>query len=165
MIGYETDLVEKLFVPKLGADAPKAPEDRKKREAEMRKTFAYVWNNGRMRKAGAVVRDNPDKEALLVIGEKEIELRYPVEISLPGGEATANTARGRVVLVCSDPAVLAEVHKQRASAKASDATDAMATVPNWTPIQPTWKLVRIESDLIPVPAASPGREGPPGMGG
>src|SRR5262245_27309113 len=44
-LGYEADLVDRVFVPLLGTDAPKAPEDRKKREAEMRAQFRLIWNS------------------------------------------------------------------------------------------------------------------------
>lgn len=167
VLGYETDLVTRWFTPTLGADAPKAPEDRKKKEEEMRKQFGSIWNSGRIRVSGVLVKDNPEKDSVLLVGNDRIELHHPIELALPGGESSANTARGRLILVCDNPDVLAQVNRERQSANPADATDVTTPRPNWTPLFSAWKIVRIESDLVPMPQAPAGRPDgmPPGMPG
>jgi hypothetical protein len=164
--GYENYLVNRVFEPQLGPDASKDPDNQAKKKAEMRKQFAYIWNSGRLRIAGTMVKDNPDKDPVLVIEEERITMRYPIELGLPGGDSAANTARGRIVFECRDPAVIAEVRKERAAADPATATDAYPK-PDWQPLHPTWKVVRIESDLVPLPYTPPRAEGGmmPGMGG
>jgi hypothetical protein len=162
VLGYETDLFDHIFVPILGSDAPKAPEDRKKKEADMRKTFAFVWNNGRIRNPGVYNKDNPDKNPVIVIGDKQIEVRYPVELGLAGGDSASNTARGRLVMVCDDPAVVADVRAARATANPADAVD-VTQLQKAARLNTTWRLVRIESDMNPLPAAA--QSGPGGPAG
>jgi hypothetical protein len=128
----------------------------------MRKTFAAIWNKGHIRVAGSLVKDNTDKDSVLVIGDKQIELRFPVELALPGGEAATNTARGKIILVCGNPDILPEIKKLRESANPAEATDIATPKPDWKPLKLSWKIVRIESDLIPIPVVNPKAERMPG---
>jgi hypothetical protein len=164
VIGYEADLFNRVFVPVMGPDAPKDPAELKKREEDMRKQFGFVWNAGRLRKAGTVAKDNPDKDPVLVVGPDRVTVRYPIELALPGGESATNTARGRIILECTDPAVLAELKKQRTVANPATATDASTPLTNWTPLHAPWKVVKIESDMAPMPSTAPRLEGMPAGG-
>jgi hypothetical protein len=162
--GYEKDLFNRVFVPDLGPNASKLPEDdRKKREVEMRTQFAYIWNNGRMQIPGTMVKDNPEKSASVRMWPDRVEVRFPIELGLAGGDSPSNTARGRLVFVCADKAVVDALNAARDTADPSTAVDVKLAARPMTNM--TWRLVRIESDLTPMPSAPAqgGRDVMPGM--
>lgn len=141
-------------------------------EAPLRDRFLASWNLLGVYEAGRRLKDGagnvPDKESALKLTDTAIELRVPVEIPL----ASANkleTARGRLVLVCKDPALLAELKKLKEAAVAGEKPFANppAELEKWAAIN--WRVARIESDLRPVSVGAPNAPGaaggPPGMPG
>ncbi|MBX9583924.1 MAG: hypothetical protein K2X87_26800 [Gemmataceae bacterium] len=137
------------------------------------KTFAAVWNVTGVEPAGGRLKNSPDTQDLttIVLDQKKqeggvwepvaVELRVPVELPLPvepGREPAA--ARGRLVLVCDDPPVLAELKRLRAAADPVNGTSAAPPTDSMPPS--AWRLVRIESDLRPVSIRSASEPGAPG---
>lgn len=115
--------------------------------------------------AGGRLKQTPDVHDLVSVTDAAIEVRVPVEIPTPGAKGDA-VARGRVVLVCSDPAAVAEAKKLRAEANPAAAT---ATPPSAPRTLYRWRVDRIETDMRPFAPAGEGPGGPgggpPGMGG
>jgi hypothetical protein len=127
------------------------------------KTFAAVWSATGVEPAGVRLKDSPDNQDLTTITDEAVEIRVPVELPLPaepGREPAA--ARGRMVIACTDPPVLAELRRRRAEADPVNGTSAAP--PTDSPPPSSWRLVRIESDLRPIPLRQPGPPGTPGGG-
>ncbi|MDB5309552.1 MAG: hypothetical protein JWO38_3754 [Gemmataceae bacterium] len=131
---------------------------------EQKQRFAFAWTTTGISRPGERLRDTTDVHEQLVLTDSAVEFRLPVEIPLPTPQGVTAAARGRVVIACTDPAVLAEVRKLRQSADPVNGVSSVFPESHLKPI--TWKLVRIESDLQPVtirPQGGPGG-GPPGAG-
>ncbi len=126
--------------------------------AEKRAKFLELWKEGRgIVPAGSALLNSPDTSAVLTITPQAVVARVPVEFP----EADSSASRGKLVLECTDPAVLAELQKLRAAADPSKGTrEPPADFKNRNF---TWKIVGVESDLNPIkPPAPPGGPGPPG---
>ncbi|MBM3980565.1 MAG: hypothetical protein FJ304_09810 [Planctomycetes bacterium] len=150
--------------------------------------FLTSWNGPGLRAGGDRLRDQagnaPDKEPNLVVTEAAVELHLPIEVPLLPQRAEAGkdvkpedmkpgTARGRLVLVCTDPSLIELVKKYRVEANpANGSLDIPADLrsqieakyrdpknPNRLSIP--WRVVRAESDLKPV-VIEQKRDGPPG---
>jgi hypothetical protein len=88
-----------------------------------------------------------------------IELRVPCELPFPGQE-TSSAARGRLVVVSTDPELIRELNQLRSEANPDNAT----------PIPPAtitrrdfkWRHVRLESDMVKVQMQTQDRPGGPG---
>lgn len=118
--------------------------------------FRFCWNNGRIARAGTTLKDSPDANPVLRVTPEAVEYLIPVELQLPGGQGPAGTARGKIVLRSTDPALAGEF----AAAK-KDPGPQMTAAPAELAKRPIpWRIVRIESDLKPVPIAPKG--GPDG---
>ncbi len=130
-------------------------------EADL-KRFRFCWDNSRITFPGASLRDSPDVNPVLHLTPEAVEFRLPVELMVPGGQGPSGTARGRVILRCTDPSLardLAEAQKNPGPTLAEGPKEILSR-----PIP--WRVVRIESDLKPVPVApkpGPGGPGGPGM--
>lgn len=151
--------------------------------------FRDAWNGPGLRPAGDRLRDQagnvPDKEPTLVVTEGAVELRLPVEVPLlpqrpeAGKEQKAEdlkpgTARGRLVLTCTDPPLIELVKKYRAEANpANGSLDIPADLRSQIeakyrdPKAPSrlsipWRVVGVESDMKPVVIEQQQRGGPPG---
>jgi hypothetical protein len=126
---------------------------------EKRTKFLRLWNEDRgITPAGAGLRSSADTAPIIVITPAAVEVRIPVEIPVDTkGEAFA---RGRLVVACTDPQVLAELQSLRASA---DPNAATAQEPQTTRDRVvTWRPVRVESDLYAIKPQGPGPgQGPP----
>ena len=132
-------------------------------DAEKMKIFQAAWNTVGIVKAGERLRDSTDINDQISFTDTTIEYRMPIEVPLPAAKGDSLAARGRLVMVCSDPAAVAEAKKLRSTAVASDATpmphDGMSLK------QIPWRVVRIESDLKPVRMEQRQQMGPPPPGG
>lgn len=122
---------------------------------EQRATFLRVWNALGIRPAGDRLRDPAggpiDTESLVTMTDTEVLVRVPAEIPFDARDA----ARARVVVSCTDPALLAELKQLRASADPKVTTGSPpASLNNRTF---PWRVVRIESDLQRVTIAPPQR--------
>ena len=126
---------------------------------EQRAQFKTIWENAGLLPSGGRLRNSTDKQAHLTVTDSAIEVRVPCELPLPGVDANA-AARGRVVVVSTDPALLAELKQLRAEAKPDDGTTMPAEELFRRDFK--WRIVRIESDLVRVVMQQrPGEGGPP----
>lgn len=128
--------------------------------------FAASWSAQGVRPAGDKLKDQGggaiDKEDVLALTDTAVEVRVPVEIPLLN-TGKLEVARGRVVVACTDPALLAELKQLKASANPSQGT--VSPPVDMTRRKVAWRVVRIESDLAPVNVAPSGPGGPGGMPG
>lgn len=127
--------------------------------ADQAKQFFNVWNAGGLVPAGNRLRNSPDVHELMTFTDTAVEVRVPVELPMESKKADI-AARGRVVVVCTDPGLLAELKQLRASADPAAGTLAP---PTGTRTRLTWRVDRIESDMRPVQSRD--AEGGPGAGG
>lgn len=132
------------------------------------KAFADAWDSVGIVRAGERLRDSGDVNDLVTFTDAKIYYRAPIEIPLSASKGDVLAARGGAVLVCDDPAIVAEGKRLRESSHPDSATPtplegiSLRTIP--------WRLERIESDMKPVkmemkamPGGPPG--GPPAGGG
>jgi hypothetical protein len=130
-----------------------------------REEFFRSFDVHGLRPAGERLKDingSPiDREDSLTETDAAAEVRVPVEITLPPVNGRPATARGRVVVECRDPAILAELKQLRASA---DPDQGTAAEPEGLRNKAaSWRVVRVESDLAPVSTGpTPDQGGPPG---
>ena len=159
--GYARLLADTVFKLPGGAEPTPAQKDK----------FFAAWNAQGLFEAGRRLKDPaggvPDKDITLKTTDTAVEVHLPVEIPLQNSFGKPETARGRVVVACKDPALLAEVKARKAAAVAGEkpVNTPPAELGKWT--NSHWRVVRIESDLNPVTAHAAGGPGggPPGMGG
>lgn len=124
-----------------------------------RDKFIKNWTEERgITQTGGALRTNPDINPTIHWSPAVIEVRFPVEIPFTDGTA----ARGRLVVECTDPTVLAELQSLRQSADPNRTTapDQREVMTRQFP----WKLVRIESDMYPVRPMGLGSPDGPGGG-
>jgi hypothetical protein len=162
--GYADYLDKQLFRPRGGADLP---------SPEMKAKFLRSWNEIGVRPAGERLKATPDKDEVLTLTETAVEVRTPVEIPLfpdkPGEKV--ETARGLLVVACTDPGLLDLIKRYKESA---DPTKGTINPPDELraellerfadPREPTrfrvpWRVVRVESNLEPVIIAPSQRGG------
>jgi hypothetical protein len=131
---------------------------------EQSRGFLNIWTKEGPLPPGSRLRETPDVNALIAFTDTVVEVRIPLELPLPSAK-TDVAARGRLVVVSTDPGLLAEAKRLRAEAN-PEAGSLTPPVDAARPRYP-WRLDRIESDLRPVSAreALPGGGGPPGPGG
>jgi hypothetical protein len=115
--------------------------------------------------AGARLDKTPDVNDLMAFTDTGIEVRVPVEIpnlQNPNPRDIA-AARGRLVVVCTDPEARAEADRLRKAANPDQATTAPPDDLRRRPYP--WKVLRVETDMASVSAkpAGPGG-GPPDPG-
>jgi hypothetical protein len=153
--GYADHMANHFY--KLPGGAEPAPDQKTK--------FFNSWDRFGVRPAGDKLKTpdgNPvDKEDVLTLTDTAIEVRVPVEITILGA-GKVDTARGRVVVVCTDAALLAELKQLKDSAN----PDQGSTTPPNELMRKTvnWRVLRIESDLAPVSITPPPGRGSPGEG-
>jgi hypothetical protein len=123
--------------------------------------FLAAWNEGRgITPSGSVIRGSGDTNSTLTVTEHAVQIRIPVEIPEPNMSAN----RGRLVIECTDPQVLADLSRLRDSADPNAASrDVPPDLRNRTY---AWHVTRLETDMIPIqPREAPGPGGPGGPGG
>jgi hypothetical protein len=135
--------------------------------AEQAGRFLAAWNAQGVFEAGRRLKDPgggvPDKDINLRLTDGAVEVLVPVEIPLQNAVGKQETARGKLVVACKDPALLAELKERKSAAKTDKPTSSPP--PAFRDRSFTWRVVRIESDLVPVSIQQPSMGGPPGMGG
>ena len=131
-----------------------------------RDRFLASWNVLGLVEAGTRLKDAgggvPDKESFITLTDAAVEVYVPVELPVLSTAGKLETARGRLVVACKDPELLAEVKARKAAAAADPRSRIFSEAVAWTKPLP-WRVARVESDLAPVTAHQPG--GPPGMPG
>ena len=179
--GYADFVANRFFKTNTGAE-PSAWHKRR---------FGEAWNGPSLRPAGDKLRDQagnvPDKESVVTFTGDAVDVRLPIEIPLlpqrPDGDLPVQpedqrpgTARGRLVITCTDPHLLALVKRYREGANpASGTTDIPAELraeldryknakdPNRLGLP--WRVVRVESDLKAVAVQQQAKGGGPPMPG
>ncbi len=156
--GYTQHLATNFFRLPGGAEPTPAQRDK----------FVASWNALGLLEAGKRLKDAgggvPDKELILKLTDAAIEVHVPVELPLLSSGGRTETARGRLVVACSDPALLAEVKARKAAAKTDKVSGTFTEEVAWKAAIP-WRVVRIESDLAPVNMVQPGGSAPGAGGG
>ena len=130
--------------------------------AEQKEQFARTWKLIGLRPAGDKLKDQSgpiDKENAIAITDTAVEVRVPIEVPLYG---KTEVARGRLVVACTDPALVAEAKQLRASADPKQGT--ATPVEDLSRRKVVWRVVRVESDMAPVSVAQPNQRGGPGGG-
>jgi hypothetical protein len=124
---------------------------------EKRKTFADIWEAGGMLPAGARLRNSADTHSSVHVTDTAVEVRVPCELPFVGQDAMS-AARGRLVLVSTDPKLLSEIKQLRQEAN----PDAGSSLPpqELRGRDFKWRVVRLESDLNKV--VTQPRPGEPG---
>jgi hypothetical protein len=130
------------------------------------RAFLGVWTGPGLVPAGARLRYSGDVHERATLTDAAVEVGVPVELPMVSAKADM-AARGRAVVVCTDPGLVAELKQLRATAD----PDAGTTAPpgGRRPRYP-WRLDRIESDMRPIstreadPGSPPGGGPPGGMG-
>ncbi len=119
----------------------------KQPDAAYGKQFLNVWNAAGLVPAGNRLRNSPDVNDIVTFTDTAVEVRVPVELPMESKKADL-AARGRVVVVCTDAALLAELKQLRASA---DPAAGVTTPPKPPMLQRAlpWRVDRIESDMRP----------------
>jgi len=125
---------------------------------EQRAQFKAIWETTGLMQVGGRLRMSQDTQPLLSVTDSSVEVRVPCELPSPGQE-TSSAARGRLVVVSTDPELLQELKQRRSEADPN----------HGTPTPPVeiirrdfkWRLVRLESDMTKVQmqdrqAAAPG---------
>jgi hypothetical protein len=119
--------------------------------------FASLWNTpNKILPAGSTARNNPDTNSTLFIGPEAIEYRVPIEIQLGSMGPMASAARGAIVLRATaeaDPKLFADLSAARQAAASAGLSDTPAPPPELANPRIPWRLVRVESDLQPMPSA------------
>jgi hypothetical protein len=140
--------------------------------ADKKAQFLTSWNTFGLRRAGDRLKDGGggpiDKESQITVTETAVQVRVPVEIPLLSTGSKHEVARGRVVVECTDPKLLAELKQLKEEAKPDQGTTSPPEDLGRRKI--SWRVLRIESDMVPVniiPPGGPGGRGgmPGGMGG
>jgi hypothetical protein len=144
------DYVEKHLFGLPGGAEPQNPEQRKQFE-HAKQQFKNSWERFGIRPAGDKLKDRDgspiDKESLINITDRAVEVRVPIEIPLvsPG---KIETARGYVVVECKDPKVLAELKQLKDAADPDKGT--LSPPEDMLRRSVAWRVVRIESDMAPI---------------
>ncbi len=133
---------------------------------EQKARFVAGWNGAGLGRPGARIpkNDTIDAQNLLTVTDDAVELRMPCEVLLEGvaGDSTG-AARGRLLLVCTDPDVLAELKKLQAESNPDQGTSSPPT--NQKKRAFNWRVVRVESNLQEVKVNTRGGPGGPPGGG
>lgn len=116
--------------------------------ADQKTRFLAAWNTSGIAAPGTRLRNSLDTNDLISVTDTAVEVRVPVEIPLPGSDGELAAARGRLVVVCTDPAVMARLKELKASAN----PDTASAIPPEDLRRETynWKIARLETDLYVV---------------
>lgn len=134
------------------------------------RAFLMAWESpGRISPPGSVLKQNPDINSVLYLDKDRIEYRIPMEMAVLGDTSGQAAARGRIVLrpdQATEAALLQELAAAREAIGASPRTDEPPPDIKSRP-GPRWRVVRIESDMVPLfnPKSDPRGAGPGGMPG
>ncbi len=135
---------------------------------DQKSKFLAIWNKIGLFAPGRRLPGNEavDAHDFFTVTDTAIEVRVPCELPSPGTSGELAASRGRVVVVCTEPDVIAELKRLRAEAN-PDAGSATPP-PDFGQKRFRWRVARIESDLQDVkvnPQGAGGRGGPGGPGG
>ncbi len=120
-------------------------------DAATRERFLTIMDHAGVRPPGERLKSSEGGPASaddsITITDSAVEVRVLVEIPLLSA-GKIETARGYLLVECRDPAVLAQLKQLKTSA---DPDQGAATEPEGVRnTQARWRVVRVESDLVPV---------------
>lgn len=140
--GY-ADYMANQFYKKEGGGEP---------TADQKKKFFETYNVLGLRPAGDRLKDPGggaiDKEDVITVTDTAIEVRVPVEIPVIGS-GKMEASRGRLLVVCNDRTVIEDLKKLKGSANSAVST---LSPPEGMSRRIAWRVVRVESDMLPVNA-------------
>jgi hypothetical protein len=114
---------------------------------EQRALFKAIWDTSGILPPGSRVRNSPDTTNMATITETSVEVRIPCELPFPSSD-TGAVARGKLVVVSTEPGLVQELKRLRSEANPDNGT----STPPLEILQRDfkWRLVRLESDLVKV---------------
>jgi hypothetical protein len=132
--------------------------------------FVSLWNTpGKLVPAGAMSRSNPEKDPVLSLEPDAVECRMPIEIALGGSQGPSPLiARGLVVMrttAAADPRLFADLTAARQAGASAGLSDRPPSTAEFVNRRVPWRVVRIESDLRPLPSNVREMNMPLGPGG
>jgi hypothetical protein len=128
---------------------------------EQKDTFRKSFDNFGLAAPGTRIKNSADKHVDLVTTDVAVFARLPCELPLSGAEA--KTVRCRIILKCSDPALVDEVKDLKSKADPKNGPLSRVNERKDRPIN--WQIVGLESDMAPtVTMSRPSRGGPGGPG-
>jgi hypothetical protein len=140
----------------------KAPGGREP-TAEQKAQFKSIWETAGLQPAGTRLRNSADAYPTVTVTDHAVEVRIPCELPIPGQD-TSFAARGRLVVVSTDPALLSELKQLKSSANPDAGSPFPSEELRRRPIK--WRVVHVESDMVkvqmPREAGGPGSPGLPG---
>lgn len=128
--------------------------------------FLRAWAENGVLATGRRLTNNEkiESHAEVSVTDAAVEVRVPCEVPLPGAVAGGlSAARGRVLVVCTEPDILADLKRLRADAN-PDATTGTPP-PDFGKRAFKWRVVRVESDMYEVQINPQGPGAPGGPGG
>ena len=130
--------------------------------SEQRAQFKSIWDSAGLLPSGARIKTNSEKHPNLRITDTSVEVSVPCELPLPGGMGSA-AARGRIIVVSTDPGIAAELKQLRSDAN-PDA--GMSAPPEGLGGRGfNWRIARVESDFVRVEMQRAGEGPTPGLPG
>jgi hypothetical protein len=112
-----------------------------------RDQFKKIWETTGLMQVGGRLKNNPDAQTLVDLSDSSVEVRVPCELPFPGQD-TASAARGRIVVVSTDPELLRDLKRLRSEA---DPEQTSSNPPsNILQRSFKWRIVRLESDMTRV---------------
>lgn len=126
---------------------------------EQKDLFLKTWNESGLLPVGRRIKDNEklDSQGTIAVTDVAVEVRVPCEVPLYG---SGTAARGRLVLTCTEPDVVAEVKKLRAEANPDQGTSTPP--PDFLKRPFRWRVSRVETDFKEVKVAKEPGGGPRG---
>ncbi|MDW8243624.1 MAG: hypothetical protein RMJ88_10475 [Thermogemmata sp.] len=128
---------------------------------EQKNLFRTIWYGSGLLPPGSRLRNSPDTQDILMVYADRVEVQVPCELPFPGaGAASLAAARGRLIVVSRDPALLEKLRQLREQARpgqlASNATLGQILQEDFR-----WRVVRLESDMYRImpTRAMPGEPG------
>jgi hypothetical protein len=112
--------------------------------AEQKEQFLKGWDILGLLPPGLRLKNNADKASVTTVTDSAFEVRIPCEMVLPGQDG--GVTKCRLVVSCTDPALLAELKQLRSEADPSRASlDPPANLK--TRESPPLRITRVETDL------------------
>lgn len=134
---------DRLFTLEGGAAPSEGQRDR----------FRRMWRTTGVLPPGLRIMDSPDRGESLTITPVGLELKLPVELPMPTESFEPSAARGRLVLTCTSPDVVARLNALRSAADPHRMTERAPSDLNLPPAP--WQVLRIESNLRVAPPSRP----------
>jgi hypothetical protein len=131
--------------------------------AEFKRQFKVIWDTIGVLPPGERLRNSPDTNPIVKFTDAGVEVSVPCELPSPGVGGDLSAARARIVVVCQDPGLVAELKRLRDEANPTTGTAFPPDDIRQRDFR--WHVVRIESDLAKVQVAQQRPGEPPSIPG